>query len=131
MNTVAVKREELLTKVRTNRDAHRTLFLKAQEGYRKLVIEELDRMLADAKAGRPIARPINLVEPADHTEDYDRVLAMLEMSVDDTVILGAEEFSQYVLDRWTWSRFAISTNKSYAVGTPVPRAPHRDDEEDF
>jgi len=96
-----------------------------------LVIEELDRMLADAKAGRPIARSINLVEPADHTEDYDRVLAMLEMSVDDTVILGAEEFSQYVLDRWTWSRFAISTNKSYAVGTPVPRAPHRDDEEDF
>ena len=130
MNTVKVKREELLTKVRSNRDAHRTLFLKAQEGYRKLVIEELDRMLADAKAGRPIARSINLVEPADHTEDYDRVLAMLEMSVDDTVILGAEEFSQYVLDRWTWSRFATSTNKSYAAGTPVPRAPKRWDDED-
>ena len=32
MNTVKVKREELLTKVRANRDAHRTLFLKAQEG---------------------------------------------------------------------------------------------------
>jgi len=61
MNTVKVKREELLTKVRSNRDAHRTLFLKAQEGYRKLVIEELDRMLADAKAGGPIARSINLV----------------------------------------------------------------------
>src|SRR6516225_5289330 len=97
MNTVKVKREELLTKVRANRDAHRSLFLKAQEGYRKLVIEELDRMLADAKAVRPIARSINLVEPADHTEDYDRVLAMLEMSVDDAVILSAEEFSQYVL----------------------------------
>jgi|SRR6516165_205015 len=128
MNTVKVKREELLTKVRSNRDAHRTLFLKAQEGYRKLVIEELDRMLADAKAGGPIARSINLVEPSDHTEDYDRVLAMLEMSVDDTVILGAEEFSQYVLDRWTWSRFAISTNQSYAAGSPVPR-PSRDEED--
>jgi hypothetical protein len=71
MNTVKVKREELLTKVRSNRDAHRTLFLKAQEGYRKLVIEELDRMLADAKAGRPIQRSINLAEPADHSADYD------------------------------------------------------------
>src|SRR6516225_12096323 len=128
MNTVKVKREELLTKVRANREAHRTLFLKAQEGYRKLVIEELDRMLADAKAGRPIARSINLAEPADHTADYDRILAMLEMSVDDTVILGAEEFSQYVLDRWTWSRVAISTNKSYAAGSPVPR-PSRDEED--
>ena len=54
---------------------------------------------------------------------------MLEMSVDDTVILGAEEFSQYVLDRWTWSRFATSTNKSYAVGCPVPRSPHNDEVE--
>jgi hypothetical protein len=131
MNTVTVKREELLTMVRTNRDAHRTLFLKAQEGYRKLVIEELDRMLEDAKAARPIARSINLAEPADHTADYDRVLAMLEMSVDDTVILSAQEFNQYVLDNWEWSRLASYTNQSYAVGTPVPRAPKRWDDEDY
>jgi hypothetical protein len=39
MNTVTVKREELLTKVRTNRDAHRELFLKAQEGYRALDLD--------------------------------------------------------------------------------------------
>jgi hypothetical protein len=131
MNTVKVKREELLTKVRANRDAHRTLFLKAQEGYRKLVIEELDRMLADAKAGRPIQRSINLAEPADHTADYDRILAMLEMSVDDTIMLDAQEFNQYVLDNWEWSRLASYTNQSYAVGTPVPRAPKRWDDEDY
>jgi hypothetical protein len=75
-----------------NRDSHRHLFLKAQEGYRKLVIEELDRMLADAKAGRPIRRSISLTEPSDHTKDYDRVIAMLEMSVDDTVIEFCEFF---------------------------------------
>ena len=121
MNTVTVKREELLTKVRTNRDAHRTLFLKAQEGYRKLVIEELDWMLADAKAGRSISRSINLAEPVDHTADYDRILAMLEMSVDDTISLSAQEFNQYVLDNWELSRLASYTNQSYAVGTPVPR----------
>jgi hypothetical protein len=39
MNEVKVKREELLTKVRANRDALRSLFLLAQEVYRKLVIE--------------------------------------------------------------------------------------------
>jgi len=131
MNTVTVKREELLTKVRTNRDAHRTLFLKAQEGYRKLVIEELDRMLADAKAGRSISRSINLAEPVDHTADYDRILAMLEMSVDDTIMLDAQEFNQYVLDNWEWSRLASYTNQSYAIGTPVPRAPKRWDNEDY
>src|SRR6516165_11538428 len=98
MNQVKVRRADLLAKVRTNRDAHRELFLRAQQGYRKLVIEELDRMLADAKAGRQISRAINLAEPVDHTADYDRVMAMLEMSVDDTVILSAQEFNQFVLD---------------------------------
>jgi len=68
MNTVKVKREELLTKVRSNRDAHRSLFLKAQEGYRKLVIEELDRMLADARGGRPIQRSVTLTEPSNRSK---------------------------------------------------------------
>jgi hypothetical protein len=133
MNTVKVKRQELLTKVRANRDAHRDLFLKAQEGYRKLIIEELDRMLAEAKAGRRISRSINLAEHVDHTSDYDRVIMMLEMSVDDTIVLDANEFDQYVRDRWAWSQHATTMYESYAVGTPVPRAPRRnwaEEEED-
>ena len=120
MQSVKVERQGLIEKVRTNCDSHRELFLKAQEGYRKLVIEELDRMLADAKAGRPIRRSISLTEPSDHTKDYDRVIAMLEMSVDDTVTLDASDFDRYVLDNWDWSRFALSTNPAYAEGIPVP-----------
>ena len=132
MNTVKVKREELLTKVRANRDAHQNLFLKAQEGYRKLIIEELDRMLAEAKAGRKISRSINLAEPVDHTSVYDRVIMMLEMSVDDTIVLDANEFDQYVRDRWAWSHHATTMPESYAVGIPVPKTLRRnwdDDEE--
>jgi hypothetical protein len=130
MNSVTVRRDELTKKIQTNRDAHRELFLRAQQGYRKLVIEELDRMLADAKAGRQISRSINLAEPVDHTADYDRILAMLKMSVDDTITLSAQEFNQYVLDNWEWSKLASYTNQSYAVGTPVPRPPERWDDED-
>jgi hypothetical protein len=92
MNDVKVKREELLNKVRANRDAHRSLFLLAQEGYRKLVIEELDKMLANARAGLPIKRSVSLTEPSDHTKDYDRVVAMLEMSVEETITLEAQDF---------------------------------------
>jgi hypothetical protein len=104
MNTVKVKREDLLAKVRANREAHRELFLKAQANYRKFVIEELDRMLADAKAGRQIRRSIDLVQPRDHTSDYDRTIMMLEMSVDDTIVLDATEFDQYVRDVWAWTQ---------------------------
>jgi hypothetical protein len=132
MNTVKVKREDLLTKVRANRDAHRELFLKAQANYRKFIIQELDRMLADAKAGRKIRRSIDLVQPRDHTGDYDRTIMMLEMSVDDTIILDATEFDQYVRDVWAWTQYDGVTLGEYAVGTPVYRKPKRDwdDEEE-
>jgi hypothetical protein len=121
LNTVKVKREELLTKVRTNREAHQSLFLKAQEGYRKLVIEELDHMLADAKAGLVIRRSVTLTEPSNHLKDYDRVITMLEMSVEDTITLDAQDFDRYVMDNWDWSRFALATNTAYAAS--VPSAP--------
>ena len=125
MNTVKVKREELLTKVRANLDAHRKLFLKAQANYRELIIEELDRMLAEAKAGRKIRRSIDLVQPRDHTSDYDRVIMMLETSVDDTIVLDANEFDQYVRDVWAWTHYDAITLGEYAVGTPVYRKPKR------
>lgn len=132
MNTVKVKREDLLTKVRANREAHRKLFLQAQANYRKFVIAELDRMLDDAKTGRQIRRSIDLVQPQDHTSDYDRPIIMLEMSVDDTIILDATEFDQYVRDVWNWTYNDGAALREYAVGTPVYRKPKRtwEDEDD-
>lgn len=119
MHSVKVRRTHLLESIKVNRDKHRDVFLKAQEGYRTMVIEELDRMLQEAKDGKPIKRAISLVEPQDHTEDYDRVIAMLEMSVDNEIEIDSTSFDQYVNDRWSWKQFAESTNALYAarVGT--------------
>ena len=57
---------------------------------------------------------------------------MLEMSVDDTIILNATEFDQYVRDVWAWTQHDGVTLGEYAVGTPVYRKPKRnwDDEEE-
>jgi hypothetical protein len=118
MNSVKVHKAELLEKVKRNREAHRALFLKAQEGYRTAVIAELDRMFADAKDGKPIRRAISLPEPVDHTADYDRVISMLEMSAEDIVQISAEQFDQYVLDNWRWRRFASETNQWLANEAP-------------
>ena len=115
MRQVTVSKGNLLLKLRANRDAHRSLFLKAQEGYRAAVIEELDRMLAEARTGKPIRRAINLAEPQDHTEDYDRVIAMAEMEVGDIIELTDDEFAQYVLDQWDWRHLVLATNTAYAA----------------
>jgi hypothetical protein len=113
MQNVTVKCSDLLFKVQANRDAHRDLFLKAQEGYRTAVIAELDKMLAEARDNKPIRRMVSLPEPIDHTKDYERVLAMLAMSTDSEIELQAHEFDQYVLDNWDWKQHALFTNSSY------------------
>ncbi len=110
MNAVTVKKEELLEKLRANRSSHRDVFLKAQEEYRAEVIVELDKMLEDARGGRRIRRMVALPEPEDHTADYDRVIAMLEMSVGLEIEISEHEFQRYVLDQWEWAgSFAANT----------------------
>jgi hypothetical protein len=121
MDQVKVKRLKLLATIKKNRKAHRDLFLKAQEGYRKDMIEELDRMLKDAKDGKQIRRAVIMPEPQDHTPDYDRVIAMLEMSVDTVIELDADSFDNYVMDNWAWRANALATNTMYAAKAGLGR----------
>ena len=114
MQTVKIKRDELLEVVKKNRAAHRQIFEEAQGGYRKAVIKELDAMLAEARSGKRIRRTVSLVEPVDQTREYDRVIRMLEMSADDTVELQNHEFAQYVMDDWTWKRAFLASNMHYS-----------------
>jgi tRNA A37 N6-isopentenylltransferase MiaA len=113
MQNVKVKKDELLATVRKNRDGHRDLFLKAQAGYREDAIAELDRMLREARDGKKIRRGFTMPEPIDRTGDYDTVINMLEMSVDDVVELQFHEFAQYVRDQWSWKRDVDLVNMSY------------------
>lgn len=118
MNTVKVQKDQLLMKLQINRESHRALFLKAQEGYRNLVIAELDKSLKDAREGREIRTYIRMEAPQDHTSDYDNVIEMLRMSVDDTIELEAHDFQCYVMDKWQWAQAAFLANSTYAAAAP-------------
>ena len=82
----------------------------ALEGYRTRLTAELERRVRDLKRGRHVEQYIGLPEPEDHTDDYDRILAMADMSVDDTLELSEDEFGMYVMDQWRWKQsFTDST----------------------
>lgn len=115
MENVKVKRNDLLSKLEANRDKHRSLFLKAQDGYRALVIKELDKSLEDARNGGAIRTVISMQAPQDHTDEYDNVIAMLRMSVDDVIELDSHSFQCYVMDKWTWAQAAAFLNSTYAA----------------
>jgi len=116
MRIVRLKRKELLEKVKGNRANHRAVFEKALEGYRKAAIKELEKMLDEAKKGLRISREVRLVEPMDQTREYDRVIKMLEMSMDDIIELDERGFSQYVMDDWSWKANFLETTNPYTKG---------------
>lgn len=113
MQSVKVKKSELVEVLTKNRDGHRAEFLEAQELYRAAVIKELDAMLAEARDKKNIRRHISLPEPSDHTEDYDRELRMLAMSVDDVIELEVHDFDTFVMDNWSWKQAVSATNTFY------------------
>jgi len=117
MKSIKVNKPELLAVLRKNRDEHRETFLQAQAAYRETVIAVLDEELNAAKNGRlfVLARITALVQPSDHTDDYNRVIGMVEMDTATTVELDEREYSQYVDDNWGWMMQFANEVTSYGV----------------
>lgn len=115
METVKVKKSELLQKLKHNRAEHRAIFNEASAEFRKQVIKVLDERLADAREGKRIMLRINLTQPMDQTEEYDQAIAMCEMSVDDEIELSYDNFRNYVLDKWRWREQFIASNSEYSA----------------
>ena len=113
MQTVTVNKLSLIDIITKNRDGHSDRYEKAWAGYRKEAIETLEDHLSALKDGKRIAHVRMDSAPTDHTEDYDRVLEMLNMSVDDTIELSNGEFQQYVQDDWNWSQMWNVSNTKY------------------
>lgn len=115
MDRVKVNRVDLIAKVRANLADHRAVFEEAQINYRKAVIEELDKMLTEARQGREIRRTVKLIEPKDHSKDYQYAIEMLEMSVDKDVEIEEHHFRQYVKDDWGWKGQWTASNDPYVI----------------
>jgi hypothetical protein len=96
-----------------NREAHREVFEEALDGYHRRLKAELEQRVRDLKAGRRINQYIGLPEPEDHTDDYDRVIMMAHMSVEDTITLSEDEFAMYVMDQWRWKQDFAETTLRY------------------
>lgn len=108
-----IRRLTLLTRLKENRENHRKVFDQAVIGYRKMAIAELDRSIADAKAGKKIKLFIQLTEPQDHTGEYDSIIDLYEMVEDDFIELEFGDFLRFVRDQWEWTAQFTQTTSMY------------------
>lgn len=113
MDNLKYKKENLLEVIRKNRDNHHGIFVDAVKGYHEKMIEILECMKQEVLRGEKVSHRIGIPYPEDHTDDYDTVIRMLELTEDSIVELSQHEFQSYVLDIWDWKQSFRETNRLY------------------
>ena len=117
MENVTVNKIELLEKIKQNRTDHRQIFEEALTGFQAKVEAELKALVKRARDGLKDSVRLNFLAPEDHTRDYDRVIAMIEMSVGVEIELSEYDFSKYVMDEWEWQGKFLSNTYGSRTAT--------------
>lgn len=116
MQDVRVNKEALLDILKSNKATHTATVAAAREAFRDRVIATLDTHLGMARSNKPLGQEIlhiNLPVPEDHTDDYTKVIRMLELSLDDEIMLSDYDHARLVMDEWDWGRSFTANTTSY------------------
>lgn len=119
MNKVTVQSKALLNKISRNRDRHQEDFDEAMTGYMKDFRKALELKLTQIGQAEESGDNIpsqgfpDLPVPREHLTEYDRVIQMIEMSVEHQIELSSVEFAQYVQDDWAWKPAFVATSSNY------------------
>ena len=117
MDNIVVDKADLISTLQTNLAQHRATYEKAMEGYKEAATQWLSTTLDGMLLGtvQPKELYFNSPVPEDHSEEYERLILMLDWDQSDTVELTRSEFTQYVQDDWGWKKSWTVTNSTYGV----------------
>lgn len=121
LSTVRMSKEMLLERITKNRDEHRKIFEEAMEGWKRSVIEALEKAHQEALEGRAYRIQFHIERPVDHSDDYDSVIELLEASLDEEFELTYQEFNNFVLDKWGWQHAFLTSAASYGSDTSLDK----------
>ncbi len=113
MKEVKVKVAEVLKIVKANKKKHDVILKAALEIYWGKAKDVLNKCLSDIEQRKTINSYLDLPVPTDHSIDYDRVIRMMELSVDKNVILDDVSFSKFILNNWDWKQEFVRITTSY------------------
>lgn len=124
MKALTYERSNLLNIIKENRDRHEATFTEAFANYRRAVADwhrDQLEILGDADPAEieVLATSFRMPAPEQHTEDYDRVIRMLELTDQPVISLEQNEFQQYVLDEWNWSGGFLRSTSFYLDGEKI------------
>lgn len=116
--SVNVNRLKLLEALRINRAAHEKIFNLAFADFKSEKIRILEDALlkAQKESVEDSAKSnlcFNLTKPVNYLSQYDEVIEMMEMSVDENINLDSDSFQAYFKDNWAWKSSFAGSNAKY------------------
>lgn len=117
MRTVKVNKQEFLKILRANCLSHQKAYKEALEDRLKAAKVKLNALLSDIDIDKEsLDEVLHFPKPRCHSKDYDEIIKMMEMEVEDQVSLTQDEFSKYVQDEWHWKNDFDRISTSYKGG---------------
>lgn len=114
---VTVDRREILAIIKTNREKHQKEHAAAVANRAVKRLKDLREALHAAESGESDDDGHELMWPVPpcYLDQYDRVIGMLELSKDDTIVIHQDAYDQFVRDKWSWSEHFRMSNAGYAI----------------
>lgn len=118
MQSVKVKRETVIERIRENRRQHVETYQQALAVFRQEMIDAFGAALEKAQTLDPNDKDfptlVNKQRPVSYEIYYDRALDALTVSVDDEITLEWDDFLQLMRDEWEWKREFVGNAMAYA-----------------
>jgi len=107
---------ELLDHLKANRKAHVADYKKAVRVYKADLRDAVTELGKKARSAAFLdhSYSVSLRKPELKLVEYNKHIAMLEMSTEDTIVIGSDEFDCIVNDNWHWLQAAKLVNFSYS-----------------
>jgi len=112
--TIKVKKQELIKKIKENKEKHIEEYAKAVVAYKEEALRQLNILIDKANTGN-LKLNLKLVTPVNNSDNYDKIIEMFEWEVEDEVQLSQSEFNEYVQDETDFAMTAKMSNSTYLV----------------
>lgn len=117
------RKSDVIARLKENRAKHATDYEESMEGYREKALAEIEKAITtlgklhtEVGTGKEfVLTPVyfSLKEPESHLDDYDQMIDLFEMIVDEEIELDTSEFTRYMRDNWEWAQEFRTVNAAY------------------
>jgi hypothetical protein len=112
---IETSKDEVLTALRQNLKDHKEILVDARKAFVENAKKRLEFELGRLAKGSVKAVNVTLQTPADHSDEYETEIKMLEMHRGGTVKLSAVQVRYLVLNKWDWLQAFLVQNYSYSA----------------